>query len=169
MRRGGGRKVRALPRKFVFLGFGREEPGMSQEFRRDVPDPWGCSKSLCKKSSCAFFGPYFGHFWLLESSQASEAENPPRKNSSESKCHLRVVIFFGVTLIFFSLHFYFACFFAFQGIPEKKISVCKKDRGLFKGGNGGGGFHTPVRGTVFVRDGVVTPGPSRKCDIHHLC
>ena len=23
----------------------------------DVPDPWGCSKSLCKKSSCAFFVP----------------------------------------------------------------------------------------------------------------
>ena len=31
-RRGGGRKVRALPRKSVFLGFGMEEPGMSQEF-----------------------------------------------------------------------------------------------------------------------------------------
>ena len=27
-------KVRALPRKFVFLGFRREEPGMSQEFAR---------------------------------------------------------------------------------------------------------------------------------------
>ena len=54
-RRGGGRKVRALPRKFVFLGFRREEFGMSREFCRDVPDPWGCSKSLCRKSSCAFF------------------------------------------------------------------------------------------------------------------
>ena len=31
--------------------------GMSREFCRDVPDPWGCSKSLCKKSSCAFFVP----------------------------------------------------------------------------------------------------------------
>ena len=30
---------------------------MSREFCRDVPDPWGCSKSLCKKSSCAFFVP----------------------------------------------------------------------------------------------------------------
>ena len=29
----------------------------------------------------------------------------------------------------------------------------------------GGGFHTRVRGTMFVRDGAVTPGPSRKCDI----
>ena len=29
----------------------------------------------------------------------------------------------------------------------------------------GGGFHTPVRGTMFVRDGAVTPGPSRECDI----
>ena len=25
------------------------------EFCRDVPDPWECSKSLCKRSSCAFF------------------------------------------------------------------------------------------------------------------
>ena len=54
-RRGGGRKVRALLRKFVFLGFRGREPGMSWEFRRDVPDPWGCSKGLCKKSSCSFF------------------------------------------------------------------------------------------------------------------
>ena len=29
----------------------------------------------------------------------------------------------------------------------------------------GGGFHTRVRGAMFVRDGAVTPGPSRKCDI----
>ena len=57
-RRGGGRKVRALPRKFVFLGFRREECGMSREFCRDVPDPCGCSRTLCKKSSCAFFVPY---------------------------------------------------------------------------------------------------------------
>ena len=62
-RRGGGRKVRALPRKFVFLGFRRDESGMSREFCRDVPDPWGCSKSLCKKkfvASCSFFVPYSG-------------------------------------------------------------------------------------------------------------
>ena len=57
-RRGGGRKLRARPRKFVFLGFRREESGTSREFCRDVPDPWGCSKSLCKESSCAFFVPY---------------------------------------------------------------------------------------------------------------
>ena len=51
-REGVGLKVRAIPRKFVFLGFGRLE-GRSLEcpgnFRRDVPDPWGCSKSLCHK------------------------------------------------------------------------------------------------------------------------
>ena len=47
-RRGGGRKVRAVPRKFVFLGFGREvQPGMSREFCRDVPEPWRCSKIGC--------------------------------------------------------------------------------------------------------------------------
>ena len=47
------------PRKFVFLGFRKEESGMSREFCRDVPDPWGCSKSLCKRSLCAFFVPHF--------------------------------------------------------------------------------------------------------------
>ena len=57
-RRGGGRKLRARPRNFVFLGFRREESGMSREFCRDVPDPWRCSKSSCKKTSCAFFVPY---------------------------------------------------------------------------------------------------------------
>ena len=38
--------------------------------------------------------------------------------------------------------------------------------GTLRGGNGrGGGFHTPVRGTMFVCNGAVTPGPSRECDI----
>ena len=67
-RRGGGRKLRARPRKFVFLGFRREESGMSREFCRDVPDPWGCSKSLCKKTSCALFVPYVKHTHLLAES-----------------------------------------------------------------------------------------------------
>ena len=62
-RRGGGRKLRARPRNFVFLGFRREESGMSREFCRDVPDPWRCSKSLCKKTSCAFFVPYKRTIW----------------------------------------------------------------------------------------------------------
>ena len=31
---------------------------MSRESCRDVPDPWGCSESLCKKSSCAFIVLY---------------------------------------------------------------------------------------------------------------
>ena len=39
----------------VFLGFRGREPGMSQEFCRDVPDHWRCSKCLCKKSLCALF------------------------------------------------------------------------------------------------------------------
>ena len=56
--RPGGRKVCALPQKFVFLGFRREESGMSRDFCRDVPDPWRCSKSLRKKSLWAFFVPY---------------------------------------------------------------------------------------------------------------
>ena len=57
-RRGGGRKVRALPRKFVFLGLGREEPGMSWEFCRDSLDSWVVQKVCAKKSSCASFVPY---------------------------------------------------------------------------------------------------------------
>ena len=76
-RRGGGRKVRALPRKFVFLGFRREESGMSREFCRDVPDPWGCSKSLCKKSSGAFFVPY-----RCAAEHANAKKARPRKNPS---------------------------------------------------------------------------------------
>ena len=55
MRKGGGRRVRALPRKFVFLGFGRGEPGISQKFCRDVPDPCRCSKSLCQKKFVRIF------------------------------------------------------------------------------------------------------------------
>ena len=35
----------------------------------------------------------------------------------------------------------------------------------FKGVTEGGGFHIAVRGTMFVRNGAVTPGPSRECDI----
>ena len=54
-RRGGGQKLRALPRKFVFLGFRREESGMSREFCRDVPDPWGCSKSFVLKKFVRMF------------------------------------------------------------------------------------------------------------------
>ena len=46
---GGGRKVRALPRQFVFLGFGREEHGMSREFCRDVPDPCPKDPSVLKR------------------------------------------------------------------------------------------------------------------------
>ena len=38
--------------------------------------------------------------------------------------------------------------------------------GDFEGGvTEAGGFHTPVRGTMFVRNGAVTPRPSRECDI----
>ena len=58
--RGGGRKVRALPRKFFLLGFGREKLGISREFCRDVPDPWGCSKSLGIKVRANFSIPIMG-------------------------------------------------------------------------------------------------------------
>ena len=40
-RRGGGRKVRARPRKFVFLGFQREVSGMSRKILPGCPGPLG--------------------------------------------------------------------------------------------------------------------------------
>ena len=46
-RMGGGRKARSLPRKFVFLGFGREGRGMSRE--------WGVQKVIVQKTVCARF------------------------------------------------------------------------------------------------------------------
>ena len=51
------------------------------------------------------------------------------------------------------------------GQKEGAVSGLKHHRGLFKGGNRMGGFHTAVRGTMFVRKGAVTPGPSRERDI----
>ena len=56
-RRGGGQKVRALPRKFVFLGFRGREPGMSREFCRDVPDSDGVQKVCAKKVRTHFSFP----------------------------------------------------------------------------------------------------------------
>ena len=56
-RRGRGRKVRALPWKFVSLWFRGREPGMSREFYRDVPDPWGVQKVSAQKKACA-------HVWF---------------------------------------------------------------------------------------------------------
>ena len=56
-RRGGGRKVRARPRKFVCLGFRRQESGMSRDFCRDVPDPWRCSKVSAKEVRAHFSFP----------------------------------------------------------------------------------------------------------------
>ena len=51
-RSGAGQKVRSLlshPRHNELC------PGMSWRFCRDVPDPWGCSKSLCKKVHADFW------------------------------------------------------------------------------------------------------------------
>ena len=50
--------------------------------------------------------------------------------------------------------------------PYPSHGIQGAHRGLFKGGvTEGGGFHTPVRGTMFVCNGAVTPGPPRECDI----
>ena len=52
---------------------------MSREFCRDVPDPWGCSESLCPKSSCAFFVSYF---W---------GARKPQSLAEEHRCWQRTV------------------------------------------------------------------------------
>ena len=66
-RRGGGRKLRARPRNFVFLGFRREESGMSREFCRDVPDPGGVQKLRAKKLRAHFSFPnLIGQHWKLK-------------------------------------------------------------------------------------------------------
>ena len=54
-RRGGGRKLRARPRNFVFLGFRREESGMSREFCRDVPGPLAVFKKFVQKNFVRIF------------------------------------------------------------------------------------------------------------------
>ena len=53
-RRGGGRKVRALPRKFVFLGFRREESGTSWNFAGMSRTPGGVQE-VCAKEVRAHF------------------------------------------------------------------------------------------------------------------
>ena len=40
------------------LDFGERSLGCPGNFCRDIPDPCGCSKSLCKNSLCASFVPY---------------------------------------------------------------------------------------------------------------
>ena len=46
------------------------------------------------------------------------------------------------------------------------LKILHVKMGLFKVGGGGvtegGGFHTPVRGTMFSRNGAVTPGPVKE-------
>ena len=61
---------------------------MSREFCRDVPDPWVCSKSLCLKSSCAFFVPYQGVFpWCSVAIQIALYRppiGPPARNGKKN-------------------------------------------------------------------------------------
>ena len=46
-----------VPSKVCLSWVSKRGIWMSRDFCRDVPDPWGCSESLCKKSLCAFFVP----------------------------------------------------------------------------------------------------------------
>ena len=57
-RRGGGQKVRAVTRKFVFPGFWREEPGMSGNFA-GMSRTLGGLRKVCAKKLCDHFWPLF--------------------------------------------------------------------------------------------------------------
>ena len=59
-RRGGGRKVRARPRKFVFLGFRREESGCPGIFAGMSRTPGGGQKVCAKKVRAHFLFPIDG-------------------------------------------------------------------------------------------------------------
>ena len=48
-RRGGGQKLRALPRKFVFLGFEERNLGCPGNFAGMSRTPWGVQKFVLKK------------------------------------------------------------------------------------------------------------------------
>ena len=63
--KGASRKVCSLPRKFVFLGFRGREPGMSPEFRRDVPDTGRVRKVCEKKKVHAHFSAPIKTGWFL--------------------------------------------------------------------------------------------------------
>ena len=58
------------------------------------------------------------------------------------------------------------------GLVTHSTAICESTiaivSGTFGGGGygRGGGFHTTVIGAMFVRNGAVTPGPSRECDIN---
>ena len=56
-----------------------------------------------------------------------------------------------------------------ENCPSNCFEVFLSEKRLhgdfLKGGYGRGGFDTAVRGTMFVRNGTVTPEPSRKCNI----
>ena len=58
-RRGGGRKVRALPRKFVFLGFRSEDSGMSGNFAGMSRTTGGVQKLCAKKVRAHFSSLYY--------------------------------------------------------------------------------------------------------------
>ena len=81
-RRGGGRKVRALPRKFVFLVFRREESGTSREFCQDVPDFWGVFRKLVQKEFVCIFRSLtiaFYASWRISQDPRASPDNDCRK------------------------------------------------------------------------------------------
>ena len=91
-RRGGGRKVRALPRKFVFLGFRREESGMSGNFA-GMSRTLGGVQKVCAKEVRAHFS-----FPIIFQELMSVIISPPitpnkfwgfnKRNSQEKLHHL---------------------------------------------------------------------------------
>ena len=99
---GGGQKVHSLPRKFFFgLGFGGREPGMSQEFMWDVPDTWGCSKSLREKFGLIFRPPsrqdsdvlWVGLCRKVRTPRTSLKRPPSCSSAGQGHQHARLMIF----------------------------------------------------------------------------
>ena len=87
--RSGGRKVRALPRKLVFLGLRREEilPGRPGNFAAGMSLTTGGVQKVCaKQSSCAFFAPKTRTF-PEKSGKHPGLETSPALASLEIKIH----------------------------------------------------------------------------------
>ena len=124
-RRGGGRKVRALPRSLSSLGFRREESGCPRNFAGMSRTPGGVQKACAKQSSCAFFVPQMFLSMVVLVWQGPEGhshrrflvslDGPIRANrfadSRESSQGSR-------TLIFFSLPFWISLLFSFSLISN---------------------------------------------------
>ena len=85
-RRGGGLKVRSLPRKFVFLGFGGREAGTSREFCRDVPDLAGVRKVCANNKIVRIFRSLTGFTSAAPRRVSTSSGKKKSLNSVQTRC-----------------------------------------------------------------------------------